>query len=210
SIDGTGVHFFSAEHQINRINVTGSSTEAVGLHISGNATIIDTALTGKSINGSGVKIDSLPGASIATNTVLNNAALNGSSTNSNGVEIAGDIHGVNHSIINGTVDGSGYGIDIAENLNVTGTSEADLLMLQGVATTGTGTGIKLYGNNDLSNTSLNGSAVDGIALDIVGPFTHSGSAELKGTASGAGIGVLVNAPLSDSVINGTSASGVGV
>ncbi|MDN0104222.1 filamentous hemagglutinin N-terminal domain-containing protein [Yersinia bercovieri] len=210
SIDGTGVHFFSAEHQINRINVTGSSTEAVGLHISGNATIIDTALTGKSINGSGVKIDSLPGSSIATNTVLNNAALNGSSTNSNGVEIAGDMHGVNHSIINGTVDGSGYGIDIAENLNVTGTSEADLLMLQGVATTGTGTGIKLYGNNDLSNTSLNGSAVDGIALDIVGPFTHSGSAELKGTASGAGIGVLVNAPLSDSVINGTSASGVGV
>ncbi|MBS0054396.1 filamentous hemagglutinin N-terminal domain-containing protein [Yersinia sp. Marseille-Q3913] len=210
STEGVGVHLFSGEHQINRINVTGCSTQAEGLRISGNATIIDTVLTGKSVNGSGVIIDSLPGSSVATHTVLNNAALNGSSTNDKGVEVTSNINGVNHSRINGTVDGLGYGIDIGENLSVTGTSEADLLMLQGVATTIAGTGIKLNGNNDLSNTSLNGSAVDGIALDIIGPFTNSRNTELKGMASGSGIGVQINGLLSDSVVNGASASGVGI
>ena len=58
STDGSGVHLFSAEHQINRINVTGSSIQAEGLRISGNATITDTVLSGKSINGSGIKVDS--------------------------------------------------------------------------------------------------------------------------------------------------------
>lgn len=91
------------------------------------------------------------------------------------VEITSDINGIHHSSINGTTTGTGYGIDIGENSNVTGTSEADLLILQGVATTGTGTGIKLNGNNDLSNTSLNSSAVDGIALDITGPLANQGN-----------------------------------
>ncbi|MFA3777684.1 filamentous hemagglutinin N-terminal domain-containing protein [Yersinia sp. 1652 StPb PI] len=210
SIDSAGVHLFSAEHQINRINVTGSSTHAEGLRISGNATIADTTLTGESINGSGVKIDPLPGANIVTHAVLDNATLNGSSTNGIGVEIANDIKGVHQSVINGTTDGVGYGIDIAENLHVIGTSETDLLTLNGVATTDTGTGIKLNGNNDLSNTSLNGSAVDGIALHIIGPLTNQGNTVLNGTASGSGIGVRVNGQLSDSVVNGTAASGIGV
>ena len=126
------------------------------------------------------------------------------------MEITSDINGIHQSIINGTTDGVGYGIDIDKNLHVTGTSETDLLTLQGVATTGSGTGIKLNGNNDLSNTSLNGSTVDGIALDISGSLTNSGSTRLNGTASGDGIGVQVNGTLSNSVVNGDSASGVGV
>ncbi|HHY1462478.1 TPA: filamentous hemagglutinin N-terminal domain-containing protein [Yersinia enterocolitica] len=210
STDGSGVHLFSAEHQINRINVTGSSIQAEGLRISGNATITDTALSGKSINGSGIKVDSLSGSGVITHVVLDNAALNGSSTHGIGVEITSDINGIHQSIINGTTDGIGYGIDIDKNLHVTGTSETDLLTLQGGATTGSGTGIKLNGNNDLSNTSLNGSAVDGIALDISDSLTNSGNTRLNGTASGDGIGVQVNGTLSNSVVNGTSASGVGV
>ncbi|HDL6958134.1 TPA: filamentous hemagglutinin N-terminal domain-containing protein [Yersinia enterocolitica] len=210
STDGSGVHLFSAEHQINRINVTGSSIQAEGLRISGNATITDTALTGKSINGSGIKIDSLPGSGVITHTILDNAALNGSSAHGIGVETTSDINGIHQSIINGTTDGVGYGIDIGENLHVTGTSETDLLTLQGTATTDSGTGIKLNGNNDLSNTSLNGSTVDGIALDISGSLTNSGNTRLNGIASGDGIGVQVNGTLNNSVVNGTSASGVGV
>ncbi|HDL8430947.1 TPA: filamentous hemagglutinin N-terminal domain-containing protein [Yersinia enterocolitica] len=210
STDGSGVHLFSAEHQINRINVTGSSIQAEGLRISGNATITDTALSGKSINGSGIKVDSLPGSGVITHVVLDNAALNGSSTHGIGVEITSDINGIHQSIINGTTDGIGYGIDIDKNLHVTGTSETDLLTLQGVATMGSGTGIKLNGNNDLSNTSLNGAAVDGIALDISGSLTNSGNTRLNGTASGDGIGVQINGTLSNGVVNGTSASGVGV
>ncbi|MBX9479419.1 filamentous hemagglutinin N-terminal domain-containing protein [Yersinia enterocolitica] len=210
STDGTGVHLFSAEHQINRINVTGSSIQAEGLRISGNASITDTVLTGKSINGSGIKVDSLPGSGVISYTVLDNAALNGSSTHGIGVETTSDINGIHQSMINGTTDGIGHGIDIAENLHVTGTSEMDLLTLQGTATTGSGTGIKLNGNNDLSNTSLNGSTVDGIALDISGSLTNSGNTRLNGTASGDGIGVQVNGTLNNSVVNGTSASGVGV
>lgn len=126
------------------------------------------------------------------------------------MEITSDINGIHHSSINGTATGTGYGINIGENLNVTGTSEADLLILQGVATTGTGTGIKLNGNNDLSNTSLNSSAVDGIALDITGPLANQGNVILNGTASGSGIGAQVNGSLSDSVVNGTSTNGIGV
>ncbi|WP_174634719.1 filamentous hemagglutinin N-terminal domain-containing protein [Yersinia thracica] len=210
STDGTGVHLFSAEHQINRINVTGSSINAEALRISGNANITDTALTGRSINSSGIKVDSLPGSSIVTHVMLDNASLNGSSTNGNGVEVTGDIKGVHQSFINGTTDGIGYGIDIGENLNVTGTSEADLLTLNGVAISDFSTGIKLNGNNDLSNTSLNGSAVDGVALDITGPLTNQGHTRLNGTASGTGIGVQVNGLLSASVVNGTATSGIGV
>ena len=210
STDGSGVHLFSAEHQINRINVTGSSIRAEALRISGNATITDTALSGKSINGSGIKVDSLPGSGVITHVVLDNAALNGSSTHGIGVEITSDINGIHQSIINGTTDGIGYGIDIDKNLHVTGTSETDLLTLQGVATMGSGTGIKLNGNNDLSNTSLNGAAVDGIALDLSDSLTNSGNARLNGTASGDGIGVQINGTLSNGVVNGTSASGVGV
>lgn len=180
------------------------------MRISGNAAIVDTTLTGKSINGSGVKIDSLPGSSVVTRSVLDNATLNGSSSSGKGVEITSDINGIHHSSINGTTTGTGYGIDIGENSNVTGTSEADLLILQGVATTGTGTGIKLNGNNDLSNTSLNSSAVDGIALDITGPLANQGNVILNGTASGSGIGAQVNGSLSDSVVNGTSTNGIGV
>ncbi|WP_033851474.1 beta strand repeat-containing protein, partial [Yersinia wautersii] len=210
STDGTGVHLFSGEHQINRINVTGISTQAEGLRISGNANITDTVLIGRSINSSGIKVDSLPGSSVTTHAVLDNASLNGSSTNGNGVEVTSDIKGIHQSFVNGTTDGIGYGIDIGENLNVTGTSEADLLILQGVATTGTGTGIKLNGNNDLSNTSLNSSAVDGIALDITGPLANQGNVILNGTASGSGTGAQVNGSLSDSVVNGTSANGIGV
>ncbi|WP_156168679.1 filamentous hemagglutinin N-terminal domain-containing protein, partial [Yersinia pekkanenii] len=210
STDGTGVHLFSAEHQINRINVTGTSTHAEGLRISGNATITDTALTGQSINGIGIKVDSLPGSSVVTHAVLDNAALNGSSTNGKGVELTSDINGIHHSTITGTTESVGYGIDIAENLHVTGTSETDLLTLRGVAISDTSTGIKLNGNNDLSNTSLNGSAVNGVALDITGPLTNQGKTELNGTASGSGIGVQINGPLSGSVVNGTAASGIGV
>uniref|UniRef100_UPI000A41F700 two-partner secretion domain-containing protein n=1 Tax=Yersinia kristensenii TaxID=28152 RepID=UPI000A41F700 len=210
STGGTGVHLFSAEHQINRINVTGTSTNAEGLRISGNATITDTALTGQSTNGVGIKVDSLPGSSVVTHAVLDNAALNGSSTNGKGVELTSDINGIHHSTITGTTEGLGYGIDIAENLHVTGTSETDLLTLKGVAISDTSTGIKLNGNNDLSNTSLNGSAVGGVALDITGPLTNQGKTELNGTASGTGIGVQVNGQLSGSVVNGTAASGIGV
>ncbi|WP_420911340.1 beta strand repeat-containing protein, partial [Yersinia kristensenii] len=210
STGGTGVHLFSAEHQINRINVTGTSTNAEGLRISGNATITDTALTGQSTNGVGIKVDSLPGSSVVTHAVLDNAALNGSSTNGKGVELTSDINGIHHSTITGTTEGLGYGIDIAENLHVTGTSETDLLTLKGVAISDTSTGIKLNGNNDLSNTSLNGSAVGGVALDITGPLTNQGKTELNGTASGIGIGVQVNGQLSGSVVNGTAASGIGV
>ncbi|MFL4558848.1 filamentous hemagglutinin N-terminal domain-containing protein, partial [Yersinia kristensenii] len=210
STDGTGVHLFSAEHQVNRINVTGSSTQADGLRISGNATITDTVLTGKSINGSGVKMGSLPGSNIVTYTVLDNATLNGGSTHGKGVEVTGDIKGIHQSVINGTTDGIGYGLDIAQNLNVTGTSETDLLTLKGVAINDTGTGIKLNGNNDLSNTSLNGSAVDGVALDITGPLTNQGRTELNGTASGTGIGVQMNGSLSGSMVNGAAVSGIGV
>lgn len=210
STDGSGVHLFSAEHQINRINVTGSSIQAEGLRISGNATITDTALTGKSMNGSGIKVDSLPGTGVITHVVLDNAALNGSSTHAVGVETTSDINGIHQSIINGTTEGIGYGIDISQNLHVTGTSEADLLTLQGVATTGNSTGIKLNGNNDLSNTSLKGSTVDGIALDISGSLTNRGHTRLNGIASGGGVGVQINGVLSHGVVNGTSASGVGV
>ncbi|EEP89497.1 hypothetical protein ykris0001_29960, partial [Yersinia kristensenii ATCC 33638] len=210
STDGTGVHLFSAEHQVNRINVTGSSTHADGLRISGNATITDTVLTGKSINGSGVKMGSLPGSNIVTYTVLDNATLNGGSTHGKGVEVTGDIKGIHQSVINGTTNGIGYGLDIAQNLNVTGTSEIDLLTLKGVAINDTGTGIKLNGNNDLSNTSLNGSAVDGVALDITGSLTNQGKSELSGTASGTGIGVQINGSLSGSVVNGTAVSGIGI
>ncbi|MBW5815991.1 filamentous hemagglutinin N-terminal domain-containing protein [Yersinia kristensenii] len=210
STDGTGVHLFSAEHQINRINVTGTSTNAEGLRISGNATITDTALTGQSTNGIGIKVDSLPGSSVVTHAILDNATLNGSSTNGKGVELTSDINGIHHSTISGTTEGLGYGIDIAENLHVIGTSETDLLTLKGVAISDSSTGIKLNGNNDLSNTSLNGSAVDGVALDITGPLTNQGKTELNGTASGTGIGVQINGPLSGSVVNGTAASGIGV
>ena len=210
STDGSGVHLFSAEHQINRINVTGSSIQAEGLRISGNATITDTALTGKSMNGSGIKVDSLPGTGVITHVVLDNAALNGSSTHAVGVETTSDINGIHQSIINGTTEGIGYGIDISQNLHVTGTSEADLLTLQGVATTGNSTGIKLNGNNDLSNTSLKGSTVDGIALDISGSLTNRGHTRLNGIASGGGVGVQINGVLSQGVVNGTSASGAGV
>ncbi|MFV8797915.1 filamentous hemagglutinin N-terminal domain-containing protein, partial [Yersinia sp. LJYL362] len=210
STDGTGVHLFSGDHQINRINVTGISTQGEGLRISGNARIIDTALTGQSINGIGIKVDSLPGSSVVTHAVLDNAALHGSSTNGKGVELISDVKGVHQSVINGTTDGVGYGIDIGENLNVTGTSEADLLTLKGIATTGTGTGIKLNGENDLSNTSLNGSAVDGVGLDIVGPLTNQGNVLLNGSASGSGSGVQISGSLSNSVVNGTSADGAGV
>ena len=207
---GSGVHLFSAEHQINRINVAGSSIQAEGLHISGNATITDTALTGKSINGSGMKVDSLPGSGVISHTVLDNATLNGRSAHGIGIETSSDINGIHQSMINGTTDGFGYGIDIAENLHVTGTSETDLLTLQGVATTGSGIGIKLNGNNDLSNTSLNGSAIDGIALDISGSLTNSGNTQLNGIALGDGVGVQINGTLSKGTVNGTSDSGVGV
>ncbi|MDN0111064.1 filamentous hemagglutinin N-terminal domain-containing protein [Yersinia mollaretii] len=210
STEDIGFRLFSAEHQINQINVTGSSTQAEGLIISGNTTITDTTLTGKSINGSGVKIDSLSGSNVVTHGTLDNATLNGTSTHGKGVEITSSIIGINHSTINGITDGSGYGIDIGEGLSVTGTSEADLLMLQGVALTEAGTGIKINGDNDLSNTSLNGSAVDGIALDIIGPLSNSSNTALNGTASGAGMGAYVNGSLSESVVNGTSASGIGV
>lgn len=207
STDSTGVHLFSAEHQINRINVTGISTHAEGLRISGNATIIDTALTGQSINGIGIKVDSLPGSNVITRTVLDNGALNGSSTHGKGVELTHDINGIHQSIISGTTEGVSYGIDIAENLHVTGTSEADLLTLNGVAISDTGTGIKLNGNNYLSNTSLNGLAVDSVALNISGPLTNQGNTVLNGTVSGTGIGVQVNGPLSGGVVNGIAASG---
>lgn len=210
STHGAGVHLFGDEHQINRINVTGSSTQGEGIRISGNATVTDTALSGKSLNGSGIKIDSLPGATAIAYTVLDNAALNGSSANGKGVEVASDINGIHHSIINGTTDGTGYGIDIGNNLDVTGTSQTDLLTLQGIATRGEGTGIKLNGNNDLSNTSLNGSAIEGTALEIIGTLTSRGNTLLKGEASGAGTGVQLNGSLSNSIVNGVSASGIGV
>lgn len=210
SSDGSGVHLFSAEHQINNISITGNSTHAEGLRISGNATITDTKLNGSSINGGGVKIDSLPSSNVATRTVLDNATLSGISTNGKGVEITSEVKGIHHSTVNGTINGTGYALDIAENVNVTGTSETDLLTLKGAATTGAGTGIKLNGNNDLSNTSLNGSAVDGIALDIGGPLTNSGYTALNGTASGIGTGVYINGALNNYVVNGTSASGIGV
>ncbi|MFB5188066.1 filamentous hemagglutinin N-terminal domain-containing protein [Yersinia intermedia] len=210
SRDNIGVHLFSAEHQVNRINVTGSSTHADGLRISGNATITDATLTGASINGSGVKVDPLPGSNIVTYVVLDNATLNGSSTNGIGVEVANDIKGIHQSVINGTTNGTGYGIEIAANLHVTGTSETDLLTLNGVATTDIGTGIKLNGNNDLSNTSLNGSAVDGIALDITGSLANQGNTIFKGTASGTGMGVQINGPLNGGVVNGAATSGTGV
>ncbi|WP_145587879.1 two-partner secretion domain-containing protein [Yersinia aldovae] len=210
STNGTGVHLFSAEHQINRINVTGHSAHAEGLRMSGNTTITDTTLTGKSINGSGVTVDSLPGSSGVANTILDNTTLNGRSNNGIGMEITRDINGINQSTINGITDGIGYGINIKENINVTGTSQADLLTINGIAITGSGDGIKLNGNNDLSNTSLYGSAVDGIGLDISGSLTDGINTGLTGTASGAGIGVQVNGSLSESVVNGTSASGIGV
>ncbi|MDA5480694.1 filamentous hemagglutinin N-terminal domain-containing protein [Yersinia intermedia] len=210
SRDNIGVHLFSAEHQVNRINVTGNSTHADGLRISGNATITDATLTGASINGSGVKIDPLPGSNIVTHVVLDNATLTGSSTNGIGVEVANDIKGIHQSVINGTTNGTGYGIEIAANLHVTGTSETDLLTLNGVATTDIGTGIKLNGNNDLSNTSLNGSAVDGIALDITSSSANQGNTVFKGTASGSGIGVQINGLLDGGVVNGAATSGTGV
>ncbi|WP_145490627.1 two-partner secretion domain-containing protein [Yersinia rohdei] len=205
SVDGAGVHIFSAEHQINRINIAGNSTHAEGLRISGNATITDTQLSGNSISGSGIKV----GFSATTHAVLDNAALNGISTDGKGVEITSDINGIHQSTINGITNGAGHGIDIAENVNVTGTSETDLLTLKGIATTGIGTGIKLKGNNDLSNTSLNASAVDGIALDITGPL-HNARSGLNGTASGRGIGGQINGSLNSSVVNGSALSGIGV
>ncbi|ATM96959.1 adhesin [Yersinia frederiksenii] len=210
STDGTGVHLFSTKHQVNRINITGCSTHAEGLRMSGNVTIMDTTLNGDSIKGSGVKIDSFPDANAATLTVLDNARLNGISTNGKGVEITREVKGIHQSIINAKINGTGYGLDIAENVNVTGTSETDLLTLKGVATTGFGTGIKLNGNNDLSNTSLNGSAVDGIALDIDGPLNNRGYTGLNGTASASGTGVHITGVLNSHVVNGTSASGSGV
>ncbi|ATX62757.1 two-partner secretion domain-containing protein [Yersinia hibernica] len=210
STDSTGVQLSSAEHHINRINITGSSTYGEGLRISGNATIMDTALSGQSINGIGIKVDSLPGSSVISHTVLDNAALNGSSAGGKGVELAHDIKGIHHSMITGMTDGVGYGIDIAANLNVTGTSEADLLTLNGVAKSDASTGIKLHGNNDLSNTRLNGFAVDGVALDITGPLINKGNTVLNGTASGRGMGVQADGPLSGSVVNGVAASGIGV
>ncbi|CNJ12344.1 adhesin [Yersinia frederiksenii] len=210
SVDGIGVHLFSPEHQVSRINITGNSTHAEGLIISGNATITDATLSGGSISHSGVRIDSPPGSNVITRTVLDNAALNGVSRHGKGVEITSEVKGIHQSTINGTVNGIGYGIDIAENVNVTGTSQVDLLTLTGEATTGAGTGIKLNGNNDLSNTSLNGSAVEGIALDVDGSLTSRGNTGLSGTASGTGIGVQINGSLNNHVVNGTSVSGIGV
>lgn len=192
------------------LTMEGRSTSGAGINFPiGNNTVV--------LNGEGdslIKGSSVAGSGVAISGVVNNSSgpvtIEGSSTHGIGVEITSNINGIHQSIINGTTDGVGYGIDIDKNLSVTGTSETDLLTLQGVATTGSGTGIKLNGNNDLSNTSLSGLAVDGIALDISDSLTNSGNTRLNGTASGGGIGVQVNGTLSNGVVNGTSSSGVGV
>ncbi|WP_145579390.1 two-partner secretion domain-containing protein [Yersinia massiliensis] len=212
SIQGSGAHLFNSDHQISRINITGHSTEGEGLRVSGNATILKSTLTGVSMNGSGVKIDSALNTNSITLTVLDNSTLDGSTTNGKGVEITSDIKGVHQSRINGTTDGTGVGIDIAQNLHVTGTSQADLLTLQGAAVAETGTGIKLQGNNDLSNTSLSGTTVNGTALVIIEPVTNKGKgkATFSGTASKSGTGVEVSGMLADIVVSGHSANGSGV
>ncbi|HFT5239299.1 TPA: filamentous hemagglutinin N-terminal domain-containing protein [Yersinia enterocolitica] len=212
SIQGIGAYIFNSEHQINRINITGNSTEGEGLRVSGNATILNSTLAGVSMNGSGVKIDSALNTNSITLTVLDNSTLDGSTTNGKGVEITSDIKGVHQSRINGTTDGTGVGIDIAQNLHVTGTSQADLLTLQGAAIAEAGTGIKLQGNNDLSNTSLSGNTVNGTALAIIGPVTNKGKGKVtfSGTSSESGTGVEVSGMLADIVVSGGSANGTGV
>ncbi|CNH71009.1 putative adhesin [Yersinia massiliensis] len=212
SMQGRGAHIFNSDHQISRINITGHSTEGEGLRVSGNATILNSTLIGVSMNGSGVKIDSALNTNSITLTVLDNSTLDGSTTNGKGVEITSDIKGGHQSRINGTTDGTGIGIDIAQNLPVTGTSQADLLTLQGAAVADTGTGIKLQGNNDLSNTSLSGTTVNGIALVVIGPVTNKGKgkATFSGTASESGTGVEVSGMLADIVVSGHSANGSGV
>ena len=212
SIQGSGAHLFNSDHQISRINITGNSTEGEGLRVSGNATILNSTLAGVSMNGSGVKIDSVLNTNSITLTVLDNSTLDGSTTNGKGVEITSDIKGVHQSRINGTTDGTGFGIDIAQNLHVTGTSQADLLTLHGAAVADAGTGIKLHGNNDLSNTSLSGTTVNGTALAIIGPVTNKGKGKtiFSGTASESGTGVRVNGMLDDIVVSGDSANGSGI
>lgn len=72
----------------------GSLIQVEVLCISGNVIIMDIVLSGKLINGSGIKVDLLSGFGVIIYVVFDNVVFNGSSIYGIGVEIISDINGI--------------------------------------------------------------------------------------------------------------------
>ncbi|EPT3171844.1 S-layer family protein, partial [Yersinia enterocolitica] len=117
-------------------------------------------------------------------------------------EIVANLTGNHGSAVHGESD-EGTGVNVGPNATLTGGGADDQLAVTGDARSYTGSGIQLNGNNTLDNTTLAGSATEGVGIDIDGPLTNKGNSTVDGKATD-GDGVQLNGTIAGGTVNGTS------
>ncbi|MFV2683114.1 filamentous hemagglutinin N-terminal domain-containing protein, partial [Escherichia coli] len=193
-----GINIYGTSNILNatEINLTGSSTDAEGIDISGSSTL--TATSGNiSLNGTaqskwyGVRIQ---GSNItATNGSI---SLTGNNTNGTGLQLNGTntLNATNGSISLTGNSTNGIGIDLQGTNTLTATNGA--ISFNG--TSGSkNRGINIYGTSNILNATeinLTGSSTGAEGIDISGNSTltaTSGNISLNGTAQSNWYGVRI-------------------
>ncbi|EHM8973258.1 hypothetical protein KG826_005030, partial [Escherichia coli] len=232
SKNDSGVHI-GGETTLTNTNVRGESTNHSGVkleHIKqlqwfqtypryDNVNLINSSLSGSSVNGSGVSI-SINLSNSGNSTITGTASGNGNGVNISGNVTNGNITGNatgngsgvsvsgNSTLTSTTVNGSGVngsGVNISGSLSnsgnstITGTASGNGngVNISGNVTngnitgnaTGNGSGVSVSGNSTLTSTTVNGSGVNGSGVNISGNLSNSGNSIITGTASGNGNGV---------------------
>ncbi len=187
SENDAGVHI-GGESTLTNTNVRGESTNHSGVkleHIdqfsanprNDNVNLINSSLSGSSVNGSGVST-SINLSNSGNSTITGTASGNGNGVNISGSVTGGNITGSatgngsgvstsgNSTLTNTTVNGSGVngsGVNISGNLSNSGNST-----ITGTAS-GDGNGVNISGN--VTNGNITGNAVHGNGVEYTGPTT---------------------------------------
>ncbi|EBQ4756758.1 filamentous hemagglutinin N-terminal domain-containing protein, partial [Salmonella enterica subsp. diarizonae] len=127
--------------------------------------------------------------------------FSGKSLEGNGVNIPGGTK-LMQLLVNGESAGSGNGIDLAKSAGVEGGA------LDGLSQKGAG--VKVGGDNTLTDVTVNGSTTDGTGVDITGNLTNTGNTTVNGTATGTGTGVDLAGNVTGGSVNGSATEGTGV
>ena len=187
SENDAGVHI-GGESTLTNTNVRGESTNHSGVkleHIdqfsanprNDNVNLINSSLSGSSVNGSGVST-SINLSNSGNSTITGTASGNGNGVNISGNITDGNITGSatgngsgvstsgNSTLTNTTVNGSGMngsGVNISGNLSNSGNST-----ITGIAS-GNGNGVNISGY--VTDGNITGSAVYGNGVEYTGPTT---------------------------------------
>ncbi|WP_249531649.1 beta strand repeat-containing protein, partial [Escherichia coli] len=200
SENDAGVHI-GGESTLTNTNVRGESTNHSGVkleHIdqfsanprNDNVNLINSSLSGSSVNGSGVS------TSINLSNSGNSTITGTASGNGNGVNISGSVTGGN---ITGSATGNGSGVSTSGNSTLTNTTVNGSGM--------NGSGVNISGNlSNSGNSTITGTASgNGNGVNISGSVTGG---NITGSATGNGNGVNISGSVTGGNITG-SATGNG-